>query len=48
MYTPPVRKYAIFDIAENRFLLAQNAPKSFVAGLRPDPLVSKEVKREFI
>jgi len=31
-------KYAMFDIAERRFFKAQNAPKSFVAGLRPDPL----------
>jgi len=35
---PLTEKYAIFDIAERRFFLAQNAPKSFVAGLRPDPL----------
>jgi len=31
--------YAIFDVAENRFIFySQNAPKSFVAGLYPDPL----------
>jgi len=43
-------KYAIFDIAESRFFLAQNAPKSFVARLvrtrwgaysaPPDPLAA--------
>jgi len=33
---PLAEKYAIFDIAESRFL-AQNAPKSLVAGLCPDP-----------
>jgi len=34
---PLSEKYAIFDIAESRFL-AYNASKSFVAGLRLDPL----------
>jgi len=34
---PLSEKYAIFDIAESRFF-SQNAPKSFVAGLRSDPL----------
>jgi len=38
MYAPPSEKHAIFNIAESRFFLDQNAPKSFVAGLCPDPL----------
>jgi len=38
VYTPPVKKYAIFDVAESRLFLAQNPSKSFVAWFRPDPL----------
>jgi len=38
VYTPSVRKYAIFDIAESRIFFSSECTKLFVAGLRPDPL----------
>jgi len=38
VYTPSVRKIRDIRHCRKQIFLAQNAPKSFVAKLRPDPL----------